>query len=237
MEIIYSGGDGGSLWMVDREEIDAHLVFLSVDVGEVSVTIDKKVIQGVVQTPSQHRLVPFVPDARFRGLVRPPAIRTPVRLDYVGPSDTYTFHSRVMDLDGDRWLLCPPRAIERSDRRIVFRHLVMGHPDIQLKVEGSWLPRGPRPFPVYDISTDGLAFLFMPGRTPIGVHDIFSSTLVVASHFQAALTLHVAYTRRLQADSPRSVAGVRFLDLPLEERMALARAVSVWELNRMGSRS
>lgn len=230
MEITYSGG-ARTVWLTSPSEIEAHLVFLAVEVGSVSLTLGQQVCQGRVLAPSIARLVPFEPDPIYGDILACPSSQMPVRLDYQAWDDSYSFHTRVVGVDAaGRWLLFPPRAVERADRRIVHRHMVLGDPSFRVFLEGPWLARELQPFAVYDISTDGVAFLYDPEWTPLASGDLLSGRLRIADRLDLPVLLRVAHTRRVPEAGSGWVAGARYLDLNLENRLELTRTVTAWEM-------
>lgn len=232
MEISTTGAER-TVWLTSPAEIEPHLVFLAVEVGTVTVVVDQLVVQGRVLCPSIARFVPFAPDSDFDGLLPPPQSQVAVRVDYQAWDESYTFHTRVVGLDAQgHWLLMPPRAIERGDRRIVYRHRVMGDTSFRLRLEGPWQPKGEQPFALFDISTDGMAFLYDPSRNPMENGEILSGHVEVGDTLTLSILLRVAHTRLFKEGAPEWVAGARYLDLGLEDRMNLARAITVWELKR-----
>jgi len=233
MEIVYAGGTRRPVWLTTPAEIEPHLVFLAVEVGNVSVTLDNMVIQGTILPPSVARFLPFEPDAIYAGVLAHPEGQAAVKVDYQAWDESYTFHTRVVGMDADgRWLLMPPRAIERGDRRIVYRHRVLGDPAFRLRLEGPWQPRGEQPFTLYDISTDGLGFLFDPVRHPLDNGEVLAGHLELGDTLNLPILLRVANSRPIKENAPERIAGARFLDLGMEHRLDLARNITVWELKR-----
>jgi hypothetical protein len=131
--------------------------------------------------------------------------------------------------DEGRWLVQPPSAVSCSDRRLVHRHDVLGDPAFELQLDGPWQPPGFRAFPLVDVSTDGLGFLFDPFLTPIAIHDVITARLLLPTAFRAMrVVLRVANLRPWRPGVSRRVAGTRYVDLPLESRKMLALSLSVW---------
>ena len=233
MEVTYAGGGNRTVWLTSPEEIEPHLVFLAVEVGVVSVSLEDCVVQGRVLVPTVARFIPFAPDPAYEGVLAPPSAQTSVRMDYQAWDDTYTFHTRIVGLNAQgHWLLMPPRSIERGDRRIVHRHRVAGDKAFELHLEGPWQPRGAQPFALYDISTDGIGFLYDPSRHPLDTGEILTGRVSVGDALDMAILLRVAHTRCLKEGAPDWLAGARYLDLGLAHRLELARNVTIWELKR-----
>jgi hypothetical protein len=115
----------------------------------------------------------------------------------------------------------------------VHRHDVLGDPAFELQLDGPWQPPGFRIFPLLDISTDGLGFLFDPFHTPATIHDVITARLLLPTAFRAMrLVLRVANLRPWRPGVSRRVAGTRYVDLPLESRKMLALSLSVWSERR-----
>lgn len=235
MKVTYSGPEAESVWVTGREEIDAHLVYLAAEIASINLTRQDKVVYGRVDMPLVVRFVPFEPDSVYEGALPVPPSRVSLRLDYRGGNTSFRFYSRVVGCDDrNRWLLLPPRAIRCTDRRIVHRHRVVGDPAFELRLKGPWQPSGPHVFSLLDLSSDGLAFLFHPRNRPLKRGTILSGTLRLPSGQKVPLLLRVAHLRKHgeQDDDTTWVAGVRFLNLSLDDRMRLARGISRWELVR-----
>ena len=130
-----------------------------------------------------------------------------------------------------RWLLAAPRTIERTNQRLVARHLVAGIPDFALSAK---LASGTRDVAMRDISNAGLSFSVASGDAPIA-GGIVSGRLEVPGLQPLGLTMEVRHRRPMPGDSTRSLIGVKFMDLAHAERTALARALAAWHHDRRHS--
>ncbi len=220
--------------LLDADQVSAHLVFLAVEVQQVTLDCEARSVQGRVQMPTADGHVPFVPDGQYGGHLERPLTGMPARLDYEVKGTSYSFTSPVAGVDPTgRWLVHPPGSIVCSDRRLVLRHATLGDPGFSLQLDGPWQPGGFRTFPLLDISTDGMGFLFHQHRTPLHEGDLLGGRLIFPACQQALCTvLRVANVRPFRPGSARMAAGARFVDLSLDDRMALARSVRTWETHR-----
>jgi hypothetical protein len=218
----------------DPDRIAAHLVFLAAEVPEVTLETEARRIQGRMDMPNTARLLPFSPHPAYGAGIEGPLRGMPARLEYAAYGVTYAFDSVMAGVDAEgRWLIQPPSAVSCSDRRLVHRHEVLGDPAFELQLDGPWQPPGFRGFPLLDVSTDGLSFLFDPFRTPISIHDIIEARLLLPTMFRAMrLVVRVANLRPWRPGVSRRVAGTRYVDLPLENRKMLALSLSVWSERR-----
>ncbi len=224
----------GARWLQDPDRIAAHTVYLAADIRKVALTTEARTLHGRVDMPTDHELLPFLPDPAYGGHVELPLRGMPARLEYGHNEVSYAFDATMAGVDErGRWLITPPRLVECSDRRLVHRHSALGDPAFELELDGPWQPPGFRTFSLLDISTDGLGFIFHPYRTPLNIGEVLEASLLLPTTFMPMdLVLRVANIRSFRTGSIRRVAGARYVDLLLEDRRTLALSLSVWDERR-----
>ncbi|MFH1468484.1 MAG: hypothetical protein ABIO70_29105 [Pseudomonadota bacterium] len=224
----------GASVLQDPDRIAAHIVFMAAEIQEITLETEARRIQGRMDMPNTDRLLPFSPHPAYGSGIEGPLRGMPARLEYAAYGVTYAFDSLMAGVDAEgRWLVQPPHAVSCSDRRLVHRHEVLGDPAFELQLDGPWQPPGFRTFPLLDVSTDGLGFLFDPFRTPIAINEVVEARLLLPTAFRAMrLILRVANLRPWRPGIGRRAAGTRYMDLPLESRKTLALSLSVWSERR-----
>ena len=123
-----------------------------------------------------------------------------------------------------RWVLASPKTVERTNQRLVARHLVAGNPDFGLTAH---LPIGERELALRDVSNAGLSFSVFAKEVPPTGH-ILEGVLEVPGLQGLSLSMEVRHARPMPGDAARSLVGVRFVQLAHAERTALARALAAW---------
>ncbi len=221
------------LWLTRPEDIQAHLIYASVEIPSAVLTVANLQVHGRLALPEEDSgQVSFVVDNSLEGLVNPPPPGRALKVEYEGEEDAFTFYSEMMGTDLlKRWVLAAPRTVERTNQRLVARHLVAGNPDFSLNVQ---LPTGRKELALRDISNSGLSFaVSAPDAPPVG--SLIPGTLEVPGLQALGLSMEIRHSRPLPGDASRTLIGTKFSDLAHAERTALARALAAWHHERRRS--
>lgn len=215
------------LWLTNPEDVQAHLMYAAAEIASCVVTVGGLQVHGSMAPPVQGGGVPFVVDARLQGIVELPPSGRAVRVDYEGGTDRYTFYSEMIGTDMlRRWVLAPPRTVQRTDRRMVARHRVKGHDGFTIVLEaGNTI----RTFEVVDISNAGLAFLYKANEANLREGSTIEGHIEIPGLDALAVHLEIRNLRSAPNQKGYRIAGVRFVDLARPERMAVAGALAAWK--------
>jgi hypothetical protein len=215
------------LWLTRPEDVQAHLMYAAAEIASCVVTVGGLQVHGSIAPPASSGGVPFVVDPRLQEIVDVPPSGRAVRVDYEGGTDRYTFYSEMVGTDPlRRWVLAPPRTVQRTDRRIVARHRVMGHDGFAVILEaGNTI----RTFEVMDISNAGLAFLYKSSEISLREGHPVEGHVEIPGLDALPVRLEVRNLRSAPAQKGFRIAGMRFLDLARPERMAIAGALAAWK--------
>ncbi len=215
------------LWLTRPEDVQAHLMYAAAEIATCVVTVGGLQVHGSIAPPAQGGGVPFVVDHRLQDIVDVPPSGRAVRVDYEGGTDRYTFYSEMVGTDQlRRWVLAPPRTVQRTDRRMVARHRVMGHDGFALIMEaGSTI----RTFEVVDISNAGLAFLYKASDVNLREGQAVRGHVEIPGLDAMPVRLEVRNVRSAPTQKGFRIAGMRFVELARPERMAIAGALAAWK--------
>lgn len=215
-------------WLTRPADIAAHLAVVAAEAYPAALSGPGFSTRGQLGAPAGGWVV-FVPAPE--GLVQFPRIGATVRVEYQGTSDGYTFYSKLVSIDANgSWILHPPLTIERTDRRIVARHLVSGQTGFCARVtEWSEQPL----LGIHDISAGGVGMLVDPRRYPVAVGDLLEVVLHLPGETSFPACVEVVNLRPV----PRShlhVAGTRITAIASEHQARLAEFLAAWSRRRGG---
>jgi hypothetical protein len=214
------------LWLTRPEDIQAHLIYASSEIPSAVLSVANLQVHGRLAPPEEDSgQVAFVVDSSLDGLINPPPPGRALKVEYEGNEDAYTFFSEMVGTDLlKRWVLASPKTVERTNQRLVARHMVAGNPDFGLTAH---LPIGERDLALRDVSNAGLSFSVFAKEVPPTGH-ILEGVLEVPGMQGLSLSMEVRHARPMPGDAARSLVGVRFVQLAHAERTALARALAAW---------
>ncbi len=214
------------LWLTRPEDVQAHLMYAAAEIASCVITVGGLQVHGSIAPPADSGGVPFVVDARLQDIVDTPPTGRAVRVDYEGGTDRYTFYSEMIGTDVlHRWVLAPPRTVQRSDRRMVARHRVIGHDGFNVIMEsGSTI----RTFEVMDISNAGVAFLYKSKELSLREGHVVGARVEIPGLDAMPVKMEVRNIRSAPSQRGYKIAGVRFVELARPERMAIAGALAAW---------
>ena len=219
--------------LVDPTRVASHLVYLASQVVNVALRAGRDTIHGRVGAPDKDHLLPFTPHEAYSGRLGRLARLGQLKMVYEAHGTSYAFRTRVARVDSaNRWWLHPPTCVDCTDRRLVHRHQVLGHPAMNLRLHGPWQPPGFRSFPMMDISTDGVGFLFDSIHTPMEEGILLQALIGLPGIPVMRCLLKLSNVRSFRPGSRRLAAGARYLNLSLDKRMELAQSIRVWEQKR-----
>lgn len=221
------------LWLTRPEDIQAHLIYAATEIPSAVLTVANLQVHGRLALPEESSgQISFIVDASLEGLVNPPPPGRALKVEYDGEEDAFTFYSEMVGTDLlKQWVLAAPRTVERTNQRLVARHLVAGNPDFGLSAH---LPLGQRELALRDISNSGLSFSVpAPDAPPVG--SIIPGNLEVPGLHALGVSMEIRHSRPMPGDGNRTLIGVRFTELAHAERTALARALAAWQHERRRS--
>jgi hypothetical protein len=218
------------LWLTRPEDVQAHLMYAAAEIASCVITVNGLQVHGSIAPPESSGDIPFMVDPRLQDLVEIPATGRAVRVDYEGGTDRYTFYSEMVGTDIlHRWVLAPPRTVQRTDRRIVARHRVMGHDGFHILMEvGNTI----RSFEITDISNAGLAFLYQSSDASLREGHSVEGHVEIPGLDPVPVRLEVRNIRKSPGKRGYRIAGLRFIELARPERMAIAGALAAWKHQR-----
>ena len=85
-------------------------------------------------------------------------------MEYEGNEDAFTFFSEMVGTDLlKRWVIASPKTVERTNQRLVARHMVAGNSEFGLIVQ---IRSGRQSVALRDVSNAGLSFSIHSGDAP-----------------------------------------------------------------------
>ncbi len=215
------------LWLTSPEDVQSHLMYAAAEIASCVLTVGGLQVHGSIAPPVKDGSVPFVLDAGLQDIVETPPSGRAVRVDYEGGTDRYTFYSEMITTDIlHRWVLAPPRAVERNDRRLVARHRVAGKEGFTVILEtGNTI----RSFAIVDVSNAGLAFLYKSSDLTLREGQVIEGHVEIPGLEALAVRFEVRNVRTAPRQKGQKIAGLRFIELARPERMAIAGALAAWK--------
>lgn len=214
------------LWLTRPEDIQAHLIYASSEIPSAVLTVANLQVHGRLAPPEEDAgQVAFIVDSSLDGLVNPPPPGRALKVEYEGNEDAFTFFSEMVGTDLlKRWVIALPRTVERTNQRLVARHIVAGNPEFGLTVQ---IRTGRQSVALRDVSNAGLSFSVHSGDAP-APGSIAEGTLEVPGLQAVEISMEIRHVRPVPGNASRSLVGVKFVQLPHAERTALARALAAW---------
>ena len=215
---------GTALYLTRPQDVNAHLIYAAAEIGAAVLTVHGRQIHGQIGTPDPETgQVPFAIDRSLRDLVEAPPPGRAVRITYEHADSAFAFYTEVDGSDVFKcWILQQPRTVERTDRRLVFRHQVDGE-------EGFSVLHGAEEFALRDVSSAGISFDFR-AESGVAVGDRMDVELHMPGQSAVPVTLEVRNCRAGTGDL--HIAGACFVGISHLERAAIARSLAVWKYRK-----
>lgn len=215
-----------SLWLNCESDVVAHLFFAAAEIGIVKAQIGGEEVEGRLSFPqTETRRVVLTIDEKTAMVPFTPLAGTVVRVSYCRGEAKYEWLSSVVEsVDQQNWALGYPTTIQRSERRIVVRHRILGRGGFQLRVDMG--DGSPRALPLFDLSAAGVGFLCRAGSETLCQGDELEAVLMLPDGSSAALRLEVANTRPIAGGTGDHVVGCRLLGVPSAVQARVARALA-----------
>ena len=196
-----------SLWLTRPSDIAIHLACAAAEKRPVTLTGSGLAANGLFVVPERSGPL-FSPDPK-----RPMPLRrvgATVKAEYFTRGDAFSFFSRLVSVDtGGRWVLQSPLAVERCDRRISTRRVVVGVSGFCLRL--SRHPGQPL-LGLYDVSELGAAFVADPRRHLFHQEDIVDCALHLPGETPMEVKLEIRHSREFPRQSNLRIYGTRFVD-------------------------
>lgn len=209
--------DMGNLWLVRPTDVVAHLVFMAATQTPVVLSGPGFRVRGWFLTPG-------TAGARFRPLPNEPipglTPGAPVKADYAGSHDEYTFYSRYCWLaDNGDWVIEAPRTVERTDRRLTERHRMDRVSGVTFCVT-EW--PGKPDMVVHDLSVGGLAVLHEAPLRAIAAEDLLDGELELPAEDPIPMCVEVRHISELGGPRPINLVGLQITAITTVDRERLA---------------
>ena len=217
----------GTQWLVQPEDVVAHLFFAAAEIGEAEVEFGGRISVGTISFPSPDTgtFSYFANDQMETDMV--PEQGTVIRLKYGHDTSQYAFLTQVVEVTSPkRWRLAFPRTIERNERRLIQRHRVHVFGGFRIRLdtgEPGWLS-----VPLFDLSTGGLSFIFNPDTHPVATGKTLSGSLIMPSGSRIPMLIEARHIRQVEEPDGHRLAGCRFLGLGAADHASLARTLAEW---------
>jgi len=217
---------GTALYLTRPQDVSAHLIYAAAEIGAAVLTVHGRQVHGQIGTPDPETgQIPFSLDRSLRDLVEAPPPGRAVRVTYEHADSAYAFYTEVDGSDIFKcWILQQPRTVERTDRRLVFRHQVEGEEGFSVM-----LRQGVGEFPLRDISSAGVSFDF-GAEQEVAVGDRMEVELHMPGQSAVSVTLEIRNCRAGLGE--RHIAGACFVGISHLERAAIARSLAVWKYRK-----
>jgi hypothetical protein len=216
----------GSLWLNCESDVVAHLFFAAAEIETVKIQIGGEEVEGKLSFPrTETRRVVLTIDERTQVVPFQPLPGAVVRVSYFrGPSKYEWLSSVVEAADKQHWVLGYPALIQRSERRIVERHRVLGRGGFQLRVDMG--DGDPRALPLFDLSAAGIGFMCRAGSEDLYEGAELDAVLTLPDGSTVTLCIEVANTRPIAGGTGDHVVGCRLLGVPAAVQARIARALA-----------
>ncbi len=221
--------DVGSLWLTRPNDIATHLACAAAEKRPVTLTGAGMAAHGQFAAPDRTGPL-FLPDPRA-GLPMP-RVGATVKAEYFARSDAFSFYSRLISVDPTgRWVLQSPLAVERCDRRLTTRHVVVGVSGFCVRLTA--VPGQPL-LGLYDISDMGAAFVADPRRHTFHQEEQVPSVLNLPGETPIEVTLEVRHARDFPRQQNLRIYGTRFMDIRGDGREVLNEFLAHWRRSGVG---
>ena len=199
--------ENGSLWLTRPSDIAIHLACAAAEKRPVMLTGTGLAANGLFSAPERSGPL-FSPDPKRPAPL--PRVGATVKAEYFARCDAFSFFSRLVSVDpGGRWVLQSPLAVERCDRRVHTRRLVVG-------VSGFCLRLCKHPgqplLGLYDLSELGAAFVADPRRHVFHQEEIVECGLHLPGEAPMEVKLEIRHSRQFPRQSNLRIYGTRFVD-------------------------
>lgn len=220
--------DVGSLWLTRPNDIAVHLACAAAEKRPVTLTGAGLAAHGLFASPERGGPL-FLPDGK--GVTALPRLGATVKAEYYARSDAFSFFSRLVSVDRDgRWVLQSPLAVERCDRRVTTRHVVVGVSGFCLRLTG--VPAQPL-LGLYDVSELGAAFVADPRRHTFHFEERVPGVLHLPGETPLDVELEVRHARDFPRQANLRIYGTRFISIRDPGTEVLREFLSHWR--RAGS--
>lgn len=207
----------GALWLVRPNDVVAHILYMSSIEAPVVLSAPGVRVRGRF-LGSGSAGIHFRPLPEDRAV--PIALGAPLKVDYHGAEDEYSFFSRVcwMADDGD-WVIDVPRTVERTDQRLSERHRLSRTSGVTFAVtEWSGRPE----LIVHDLSIGGLAVLHGAPLPPLEVEDLLDGELQLPAEDPVPMCVEVRHVRHLGGPRPVDLVGLQITAITTVDRARFA---------------
>lgn len=225
---------GTALYLTRPQDVQAHLIFAAMEIGQAILTLQGRQIYGTLGSPDpENGRVHFSVDHQLADLVGAPEVGRAVRVTYEHRDSAYAFFSEIEAAESPlAWVLQLPRTVERTDRRLVSRHDVSDEHGFEVVIhDGGEL----NVYKLGDVSSAGLSFYFDPHASPFQVAQRFGAALRLPGNEPIELTLEIRNSRP-HCGGAGHIAGVSFVRLGPVERNRIAKALAVWRHGKRARR-
>jgi len=217
---------GGSLWLNREADVVAHLFFAAAEIGNVVVEIGGEKVKATIDFPrTESRSVQLAVTDTAGEVPFRPVEGAVARVTYQRGPASYSWLTNVVEAPSARvWSLAYPTAIERNERRIVTRHRVLGRAGFRLHIDtGDGVVRA---LPLFDASAAGLGFVHRPDLRSVVDGARLQGRLVLPDGTALEVGLEVANLRPVPGGGNDRVVGCRFVDLPVDTQVRIAKALA-----------
>lgn len=209
--------DIGNSWLVRPTDVIAHLVYMASTETPVVLSGPGFRVRGWFRSPGTAG-VRFAPMPNETVTTLPPG--TPIKADYAGARDEYTFYSRFCWVaDNGDWLVEAPRTVERTDRRLTERHRMDRVSGVTFCVT-EW-PGKPE-MVVHDLSVGGLAVLHEAPLRTLNVEELLDGELELPAEDPVPMCVEVRHISELGGPRPINLVGLQITAITTVDRERLA---------------
>ncbi len=214
----------------DPDAVEAHLAYVAEEVLQTRLSAAGEQLKGRIRICARSGELRFHPELY---LFHPDLFPEPgaaVTLDYVGHGVPFRFQSVVTRITDEGGIVLErPDFIAHAKGDLVHRHRPMGDRMFHLRLRRAGRAAASQPFPMLDISTDGLCFLFWPHLAKVKPGSLIWGQLQLPGAEAFAVRLRIERVEPIFEGASRCMAETRFVNLSLEERLELAMSIHIWE--------
>lgn len=215
--------DVGSLWLTRPTDIAIHLACAVAEKRPVTLTGQGMAAHGLFAVAERGTPL-FQPDPK--GGTALPRVGATVKAEYYARTDAFNFFSRLVSVDNEgRWVLQAPLAVERCDRRLTKRFVVVGVSGFCMRL--TEVPGQPL-LGLYDISDTGVAFVADPRRHVFFQDQQVRGLLHLPGETPLEVTLEVRHSRDFPRQSNLRVYGTQFVAVKEPGKELLHEFLTHW---------
>lgn len=215
--------ENGSVWLTRPADITTHLACAAAEMRTVTVTGSGLAANGLFAAQASSGPL-FSPDPK-----RPtplPRVGATVKAEYFAHRDAFSFFSRLVAVDAaGRWVLQSPIAVERCDRRIATRRVVVHVSGFCLRLT---CHSGQPLLGLYDVSALGVSFVSDPRRHLFHQEERVDCTLHLPGEAPLEIRLEIRHSREFPRQSNLRIYGTCFVDPAPEVQAELSAFLAGW---------